>query len=201
MGMQLDDRISKEPQEAMMSHPNGPRTGRPPTHAANGVVSTPHYLASTAGLEALQRGGSAVDAPILQAQPDTAAVFLPGGRVLRDGQRLMQADLARSFEQLATRGPREGFYEGGIAERICTGLRAHGSPLAADDFGGFEAEWVEPISTSYRGYDVVEMPPATQGFAALQLFNLLEGFDVAALGEGTADYYHHIVEAVKIAFA
>src|SRR5918998_2345525 len=320
MGMQLDDRIWNQPQEEMMSHPNGPRTGRPPTQASNGLVSTPHYLASAAGLEALQRGGSAVDAaiaanavlcvvyphmaglggdgfwliaepsgavsaidasgpeaagatldyyrsrstggeipargplgalmvpgavdgwrlaherfgklpwdslfsaaighardgmpvsrslsdwlahdvPILQAQPDTAAVYLPGGRVLRDGQRLVQADLARSFEQLATRGPREGFYEGGIAERICTGLRAHGSPLTADDFGGFEAEWVEPISTSYRGYDVVEMPPATQGFAALQLFNLLEGFDVAALGEGTADYYHHIVEAVKIAFA
>src|SRR5690606_32523783 len=65
----------------------------------------------------------------------------------------------------------------------------------------YRAKWVEPISTTYRGYQVMQLPPNTQGFAALQIMNLLEGFDVASWGEGTADYYHHIVEAVKIAFA
>src|SRR5690606_706658 len=93
------------------------------------------------------------------------------------------------------------FYEGDVARRICAGLGPQGSPLRPEDFAAYRAVWVEPISTSYRGFDVVQMPPNTQGFSALQILNLLEGFDVQAWGEGTADYYHHIVEAVKVAFA
>ncbi len=141
------------------------------------------------------------DAPILRDHPETAAVYLPGGRLLREGRRLAQTDLARSFERLAGQGPRQGFYEGDTAERICVAMRPHGSPLAAEDFAGFQAEWVEPISTTYRGYEVYELPPSTQGFAALQIFNLLDGYDVSAWGEGTADYYHHLAEVVKVAFA
>jgi gamma-glutamyltranspeptidase/glutathione hydrolase len=141
------------------------------------------------------------DEPILNDHPETAAVFLPGLRLPREGERLVQSDLARSFEQLAARGPRQGFYESATAERICAALQPQGSPLAADDFAGFRAEWVEPISTTYRGHEVYEMPPSTQGFTALQIFNLLEGYDVSAWGEGTADYYHHMAEAVKVAFA
>src|SRR5690606_5319319 len=93
------------------------------------------------------------------------------------------------------------FYEGDVARRICAGLGPQGSPLRPEDFAAYRAVWVEPISTSYRGFDVVQMPPNTQGFSALQILNLLEGFDVQSWGEGTADYYHHIVEAVKVAFA
>src|SRR5690606_7168281 len=93
------------------------------------------------------------------------------------------------------------FYEGDVARRICAGLGPQGSPLRPEDFAAYRAVWVEPISTTYRGYDVVQMPPNTQGFAALQILNLLEGFDVQSWGEGTAEYYHHIVEAVKVAFA
>ena len=84
------------------------------------------------------------------------------------------------------------------AIRVC---RSWGSPLRREDFAAYRAGWVQPISTTYRGYEVVQLPPNTQGFAALQILNLLEGFDVASWGEGTADYYHHIVEAVKVAFA
>jgi gamma-glutamyltranspeptidase len=304
-----------------MSHPNGPRTGRPPTYAPHGVVATPHYLASAAGLNMLQHGGSAVDAaiaanavlcvvyphmaglggdgfwliaepgtdrihglnasgpaartatldyyrprskdneipargplsvltvpgaidgwrlaherfgriswdklfdaaieyardgmavsrsladwlaqdePILAIYPATAAIFLPNQRVPREGQRLVQGDLARSLQQIASRGARKGFYEGDIAERICAGLQPHGSPLAPDDFAAFHAEWVEPITATYHGYDVYELPPNTQGFTALQILNLIAGYDVLAWGDGTADYYHHMAEAVKIAFA
>jgi gamma-glutamyltranspeptidase/glutathione hydrolase len=143
----------------------------------------------------------AQDEPILATYPATATIFLPNQRVPRDGQRLVQGDLARSLQQIASLGARKSFYEGPIAERICAALQPQGSPLAADDFATFKAEWVEPIKGTYRGYEVYELPPNTQGFTALQILNLIEGFGVAAWGDGTADYYHHMAEAVKVAFA
>jgi len=142
----------------------------------------------------------AQDEPILASYPETAAIFLPGGRVPRDGQRLVQGDLANSLQQIASQGARS-FYEGDIAKRISAALQPQGSPLAADDFAAFQAEWVEPIAGTYRGYDVYQLPPNTQGFAAIHILNLIAGYDVRAWGDGTADYYHHMAEAVKIAFA
>lgn len=303
-----------------MSYPDGPRTGRPPTYAQRGMVSTPHTLASAAGLNALQRGGSAVDAaiaanavlcvvyphmaglggdgfwliagpgtkgvealnasgpsaraatrdyyreqghtdaipmrgalaaltvpgavdgwreaherfgrlpwadlftaaidyarhgmpvsssladwlvadlPILRKHPETARIYLPSGEPQREGTRLVQSDLARTLEELASAGAR-AFYDGSLAQRLCEGLSTKGSPLRAEDFAAYRAEWVNPVSTTYRGFDVFQLPPSTQGFAALQILNLLDGFDVASWGEGTAAYYHHMVEAVKVAFA
>ena len=111
----------------------------------------------------------------LTESPATSAIFLPGGRLPFVGQRLIQADLARSLERVAANGARAGFYEGAIAERICADLRAKGSPLRAEDFAEYRAEWVEPIKSTYRGYDVYELPPNTQGFATLQILNLVEG--------------------------
>jgi gamma-glutamyltranspeptidase len=143
----------------------------------------------------------AQDEPILATYQATAAIFLPDKRVPREGQRLVQGDLARSLQQIAAQGPRKGFYEGEIAERICAGLQPDGSPLRPGDFAAFQAEWVEPITAGYRGYDAYELPPNTQGFTALQILKLIEGYDVIAWGDGTADYYHHMAEAVKIAFA
>jgi gamma-glutamyltranspeptidase/glutathione hydrolase len=142
----------------------------------------------------------AQDQPILRQFPETARVFLPTGKPQREGSRLVLSDLARSLEELASGGARS-FYEGTIPKRICDALASEGSPLRQGDFAAYHAEWVEPISSTYRGLEVFEMPPNTQGFAALQILNLLEGFDVAAWGDGTVDYYHHLVEAVKIAFA
>lgn len=130
-----------------------------------------------------------------------AAVFLPRGRPEREGALLVQSRLADTFAELAASGARAGFYEGSVARRICDALSPAGSPLMADDFASYKARWVNPLSSSYRGYDVFQMPPSTQGFAALQILNLIEGFDVRGWGEGSADYYHHIVEAVKVAFA
>jgi gamma-glutamyltranspeptidase/glutathione hydrolase len=140
------------------------------------------------------------DLPILRQFAETARVFLPTGAPQREGSRLIQADLARTFEELASAGAR-AFYEGAIPKRICAALGPAGSPLRPEDFAAYRAAWVKPIASTYRGFDVVQMPPSTQGFAALQILNLIEGFDVAAWGEGTADYYHHLVEAVKVAFA
>jgi gamma-glutamyltranspeptidase/glutathione hydrolase len=141
------------------------------------------------------------DEPLLKKQPRTAAIFLPGGRAPREGERLVQSDLARSFEQLAREGARKAFYEGDLARRICASIQQEGAPLVAEDFAAYEAQWVDPITTTYRGYDVYELPPSTQGFTALQIFNLLDGFDVRSWGEGTADFYHYMAESVKVAFA
>jgi len=144
---------------------------------------------------------TAQDVPILTQHPDTAAVFMPGGRVPADGDRLVQTALARSLQHLAEQGARAGFYEGDIAARICKGIGPAGSPLQPGDFAGYHAEWVTPISTTYRGNTIYELPPNTQGFTPLQILNLIEGYDVVAWGDGSADYYHHLAEAVKIAFA
>jgi gamma-glutamyltranspeptidase/glutathione hydrolase len=141
------------------------------------------------------------DVPILTQYPETAAVFLPGGQVPREGARLVQTNLAQSLQHIADHGARGGFYEGQIAKQICEGIQPLGSPLQTSDFVSFHAEWVDPITTSYRSYDVHELPPNTQGFTALQILNLIESYDVVAWEDGTADYYHHIAEAVKIAFA
>jgi gamma-glutamyltranspeptidase/glutathione hydrolase len=141
------------------------------------------------------------DAPILASYAATAAIYLPNKRVPREGQRLIQNGLAHSFQLIASQGARKSFYEGSIAERICATLKPDGSPLAADDFAAFHAEWVEPITAAYRGYDLYELPPNAQGFTTLQILKLIEGYDVPAWGDGTADYYHHMAEAVKVAFA
>jgi gamma-glutamyltranspeptidase/glutathione hydrolase len=141
------------------------------------------------------------DVPILTKYPATAKIFLPGGRVPAEGSRLVQGDLARSLQVVASKGARAGFYEGTIAEGICDSEQLQGSPLRSSDFASFKAEWVEPIKSTYRGYDAYQLPPNTQGFTALQILNLIEGFDVVAWGDGTADYYHYMAEAVKVAFA
>jgi gamma-glutamyltranspeptidase/glutathione hydrolase len=135
----------------------------------------------------------------LLAETSAGDVFLDGGAVPEVGSRLVQADLARTFDRVATAGPRAGFYEGDVAEAFCDGLSA--SPLHPGDFERYEAEWVDPVTTTYRGRTVHELPPNTQGFSALSILNLLEGFDPTEWGDDTADYYHHLVECVKLAFA
>jgi oxamate amidohydrolase len=144
---------------------------------------------------------TADDVPDLRAGVGTAELFLPGGRAPREGERVRNEGLAASFEAIAARGARAGFYESDLAERLTRALEDAGSPLRAEDLAAFRAEWVDPITARYRGYDAYEMPPNTQGFAALQLLGMLDGMDVAGFGDGTADYYHHAAEAVKLAFA
>ncbi len=141
------------------------------------------------------------DEGLLREHDSAAETFLPDGNRPEEGDRLVQSDLADSLKTIAEEGPRDGFYEGEIATEICDDIGSRGSPLAESDFEDFEAEWVDPISTTYRGYTAYEFPPNTQGFTALQILNLLEEFDVQSWGDDTADYYHHLAEAVKLAFA
>jgi len=291
-------------------------TGRPTTWAANGVVATPHYLASQAGLRMLQDGGNAVDAAIaanatlnvvyahqchiggdllaivwdpsarrlqglnasgpapagesierlrslghtalpergaltvtvpgtvagwqalqtrygtmgldrllapaigyardgapmpgnfigavrrlrhvLEANDAARAVFLSGAT--RAGDVMRQPALAATMERVAGEG-REGFYRGEVADDIVEALAAGGSAMTHDDLARFEPEWVDTISTTYRGFELHELPPNTQGAAALLMANIVEGWDMQALGHVTTDAVHAAVEAKLRAFA
>ena len=285
-------------------------TGRPNTYAEHGIVATPHYLASQAGLRILQEGGNAVDAIIAanamlnvvyphqchiggdlfavvwdpsdgslsglnasgpapagesiervrglghQSMPDRGAisVSVPGAvggwqqlasrfgrfeldRVLqpaigyardgapmsrlfaravdvnhdllsrdpgatglflnsvsRGGDKLLQPNLARTFERVAEHG-RDGFYTGPVAEDIVNTLRGYDSAMSLDDLAGFEPEWVTPIRSTYRDIELLELPPNTQGPAAILLANIVEGWPVQEMGQTSAAGVHAYVEA------
>src|SRR5204863_7451230 len=138
----------------------------------------------------------------LAADPAAAATFLPGGHAPKPGEIFLNPHLAATLETIAA-GGRDAFYKGPIAAAIAADMkRRDGLGLInARDFAEHSSDWVEPISTSYRGYDVYEMPPNTQGFLVLEMLNILEGFDVKALGFNSPEYLHALVEAKRIAFA
>lgn len=140
------------------------------------------------------------DADELRRYSGSEVPFLPGGKLPEPGQKISNPDLAQSLKQLAQTG-RDGFYQGAIARQITTHLASLGGLLTPEDFAQHTSTWVDPITTTYRGYTVCELPPNTQGFALLQMLNLIEPFDLQAMGHGTADYYHLMVEATKLAFA
>ena len=123
-----------------------------------------------------------------------ARVFRPE---LLTRERFVQAELAATLDEIAREGG-DAFYRGALADRIARAVRAAGSPLTADDLARHQAEWVEPLRVPYRGGEAASFPPPTQGFAALAILSLLEGFDVRSLAE--ADYVHIVVEATKLAF-
>ena len=116
------------------------------------------------------------------------------------GQIFKNPDLANTLRIISKKG-RKGFYEGEIATTISNFIIQQGGFLSYDDLKNHESNWIEPVSTNYRGYDIWELPPNGQGIAALQILNLLEGYDIKSMGFGSADYIHHFVEAKKIAFA
>ena len=138
-------------------------------------------------------------APRLAEQPGFADVFLPDGRPPREGERFRNPALADTLEKIGA-GGREAFYQGAIATEIARFVGEHGGYLTAEDLAAHHGEWIRPVSTSYRGHDVWELPPNGQGIAALQILNLIEPYDVAAMGPGSADWIHLFTEAKKLAF-
>ena len=136
----------------------------------------------------------------LSADPATAATFLPEGKPMQQGDIFANPRLARTLDVIAKEG-RDAFYQGSIARAIVADIKARDGLLDLRDFADHRADWVEPIGTNYRGYDVLEMPPSTQGFVALEMLNIMEGFDIRKLGHNTADYLHVVTEAKRIAFA
>ncbi|QNM97934.1 gamma-glutamyltransferase [Chitinimonas koreensis] len=132
--------------------------------------------------------------------PGIREQFTRDGAGPRKGQRWTNPNLAATYEAIA-RGGRDAFYKGDIARRIGDYMARNGGYLSADDLAGHRSEWVEPVSTRYRDVELWELPPNTQGVAALEALNILEGYDFKAAGFGSVEHLHRFVEATKLAFA
>lgn len=136
---------------------------------------------------------------IVQEFDNFRHTFLIDGKAPVEGQMFRNPDLAATYEKLAKEG-RDAFYKGSIADALDRYARRAGLYLRKADLALHASTWVDPISTSYRGYDVHELPPNGQGIAVLQMLNIVEGYDLKSLGHNSADYLHLLVEAKKLAF-
>ena len=126
-------------------------------------------------------------------------VYNPNGRIPKKGEIFKNPALASTYKKLIE-GGRDAFYKGDIARTIAEYIKEQGGFLTYEDLASHTSEWVDPVSTNYRGYDVWEIPPNGQGIAALQILNLLEPYDLASMGFGSEEYIHHFTEAKKLAF-
>lgn len=138
--------------------------------------------------------------PVFEKFPGFKETYLINGKAPEKGQIFKNPTLARTLSIIAREG-RDGFYKGYVAETIEKYIKAQGGFLTAEDLANHKSEWVDPVSVNYRGYDIWELPPNTQGIAALQMLQILEGFDIRAMGFGSPQYIHHFIEAKKLAFA
>jgi gamma-glutamyltranspeptidase / glutathione hydrolase len=136
----------------------------------------------------------------LAADAAAAATFLPAGRPPRPGEIFANPNLAATLQKIAA-GGRDAFYRGPIARAIVADIKQRDGLLDERDFAEHTADWIEPISTRYRGYEVYELPPNTQGPTVLEMLNILEGFDVKSMEYQSAAHLHALVEAKRIAFA
>lgn len=179
--MALHQRFGRLPLESLLSAAM--------THADNGFPLSE--------ITALEWQGSVVQ---VQREDNAIALYLPGGRAPAAGQLFRNGDLARSLRAIAREGG-DAFYRGDIARRILTCSAALGGTFTAADLAEYAPEWVTPLSTNYRGWDVYEIPPNSQGIAALVMLNILEHFPLAEYGRATADSLHTMIEAKKLAYA
>ena len=131
--------------------------------------------------------------------PNVREVYLPGGQAPKRGEIFRNPQLANTLEKIA-KGGRDAFYKGDIARSIDGFMKKNGGFLAYRDLAEHTSEWVEPVSVNYRGYDVWELPPNGQGICALQILNILEGFDFSKIQFGSPEHIHLFVEAKKLAF-
>jgi gamma-glutamyltranspeptidase/glutathione hydrolase len=132
--------------------------------------------------------------------PGFKEVFMPGGHAPAEGEIFKNPALAKTLKLLAKKG-RDAYYKGPIAESIVRFSQANGGFFSMEDFAKHHSTWDEPISTTYHGVTVWELPPNGQGLAALEMLNLIEGYDLKSMGRDSADFWHVLVEAKKLAFA
>lgn len=138
-------------------------------------------------------------AGVLGRFPNFKETFMPGGQMPLKGEIFRNPYLANTYRIIATQG-RDAFYRGEIAKVIDRFMRENGGFLSYDDMAAHTSEWVEPVSVNYRGYDVWQLPPNSQGLAVLQMLNILEAYDLASMGLFSPEYIHLLVEAKKLAF-
>ncbi len=138
-------------------------------------------------------------APILSRYPNFTETYMPEGRMPEKGEVFRNPYLASTYEMIARQG-RDVFYRGEIARTIDEYIRENGGFLSYEDMAAHSSTWVDPVSASYRGFDVWQLPPNGQGIAVLQILNILEGFDIASMGLYSPDYVHLFIEAKKLAF-
>jgi len=137
--------------------------------------------------------------PFLSKYDGFAEVFAPNGKAPVKGEVFKNPALANTLKKIAKDG-RDAFYKGEIARTIAKYMKEQGGFIAYEDMANHTSEWVQPVSTNYRGYDVWEIPPNGQGIAALQILNILEGYDISEMGFGSEAYIHTFTEAKKLAF-
>ncbi|WP_141430906.1 gamma-glutamyltransferase [Bacillus sp. 03113] len=138
-------------------------------------------------------------ADLLREDADTRAVFLPNNQVLKKDEKFVQENLANTLKTLALKG-RDEFYKGELADLIVSSLQEKGGLLTKEDFADHKGNWSEPLSTTYRGYKMYQVPPNSQGFTGLMALNILENFDLASIPHGSYEYYHLLVESLKRSF-
>jgi gamma-glutamyltranspeptidase/glutathione hydrolase len=142
---------------------------------------------------------------MLRNDPESNKVFLRNGHVPALYSIFRNPDLARAYELIAKDGPK-AFYDGPIGEAIVHRMNEHGAAWKLSDLSSFKSQWVNPISTNYKGYDVYEMPPQTQGFATLEMLNILQecagpvGYDLRALGPRSPEFWSILVQAKRLAY-
>jgi gamma-glutamyltranspeptidase/glutathione hydrolase len=137
---------------------------------------------------------------LLRSDASAAATYLPAGRPPEAGDVFRNQDLARSLRAIAAHGG-DAFYRGEVARRILECSEHRGGAFMPADLSEYQAEWVTPLTTNYRGWEVYEIPPNSQGIAALIMLNILEGFPIREYGRGTVDTLHALIEAKKLAYA
>jgi len=149
--------------------------------------------------EAIARGWQA-SVKLLNRQEDAARTYLPGGRAPGPGDIFKNPYLAASYRAIAA-GGRDAFYKGSIAREIVASSEKNGGLFTLKDFTDHTSTWVQPVSTTYRGHEVWEIPPPGQGIAVLQMLNILEAYDLKKMGPTSPDYWHLFIETKKLAYA
>jgi gamma-glutamyltranspeptidase/glutathione hydrolase len=163
---------------------------KPTINAAREGAPVPRVIAA-----AWARGAAA-----FKDMPGFAEVFIPGGIIPAEGELFANPALAETLQRMAD-GGRDAFYGGETAEALVAYSDKVGGFFSLEDLSDHTSDWVEPVSTTYRGHTVWELPPNGQGIAALQILNLLEPYDLAAMGRDNPDFWHLLIEAKKIAYA
>ena len=131
--------------------------------------------------------------------PNFADVWMPNGEALKKGDVFVNKDLSNTYKQIA-KSYGESFYKGDIAQTISEFIVEQGGFLTVDDLKSYKPEWIKPVSSNYRGYDVWELPPNGQGIAALQILNILEQYEIDKMGHNSVEYIHLFTEAKKLAY-